>query len=44
MQAQHGGTLMRMEIQRASPIGGEAVRSLSWRPAMPITQWTWVKP
>ncbi|MFL6600063.1 MAG: precorrin-6y C5,15-methyltransferase (decarboxylating) subunit CbiE [Steroidobacteraceae bacterium] len=43
MQAQHGGTLMRMEIQRASPIGSEAARSSSWRPAMPITQWTWVK-
>jgi precorrin-6B C5,15-methyltransferase / cobalt-precorrin-6B C5,C15-methyltransferase len=42
-QAQHGGTLMRMQIQRAGPIGSEAARSLSWRPAMPITQWTWVK-
>lgn len=44
MQAQHGGTLIRMEIHRASPIGGETARSFSWRPAMPITQWTWVKP
>jgi len=43
-QAQHGGALLRMEIQRASPIGGEAARSLSWRPTMPITQWTWIKP
>jgi precorrin-6Y C5,15-methyltransferase (decarboxylating) len=42
--AQHGGALLRMEIHRASPIGGEAARSLCWRPAMPITQWTWVKP
>jgi precorrin-6Y C5,15-methyltransferase (decarboxylating) len=42
--AQHGGTLMRMEIHRASPIGSEATRLLSWRPARPITQWTWIKP
>jgi precorrin-6Y C5,15-methyltransferase (decarboxylating) len=41
--AQHGGTLIRMDIHRASRIGGEAAQSLSWRPAMPITQWTWVK-
>jgi precorrin-6Y C5,15-methyltransferase (decarboxylating) len=41
---QHGGNLIRVEVQRASPIGGDAARSLSWRPAMPITQWTWVKP
>jgi len=41
--ARHGGALLRMEIHRASPIG-EAAHSLGWRPAMPITQWTWVKP
>jgi precorrin-6Y C5,15-methyltransferase (decarboxylating) len=41
--AQYGGNLIRMEIHRASPIGGETARSLGWRPAMPITQWTWVK-
>jgi len=41
--ARHGGNLLRVEIQRAGPIGGEAARSLGWRPAMPITQWTWVK-
>jgi precorrin-6B C5,15-methyltransferase / cobalt-precorrin-6B C5,C15-methyltransferase len=41
--AQHGGTLVRIEIHRASPIGAEAAPLLSWRPARPITQWTWVK-
>jgi precorrin-6Y C5,15-methyltransferase (decarboxylating) len=41
--AQHGGNLIRMEIHRASPIGSEAARLFSWRPARPITQWTWVK-
>jgi precorrin-6Y C5,15-methyltransferase (decarboxylating) len=44
MHAQHGGTLIRMDIHRASPIGSEGAQSLSWRPALPITQWTWVKP
>jgi precorrin-6Y C5,15-methyltransferase (decarboxylating) len=42
--AHHGGSLLRMQIHRASPVGSEEARLLSWRPAMPITQWTWVKP
>ena len=49
--AQHGGTLTRIEIQRAAPIGGrrhaeadEDSPLTSWRPARPITQWVWVKP
>jgi precorrin-6Y C5,15-methyltransferase (decarboxylating) len=42
--AHHGGTLIRMEIHRAGPIGDSEARLTSWRPAMPITQWTWVKP
>ena len=42
--AHHGGTLIRMDIHRAGPIGGPEPRLASWRPAMPITQWTWVKP
>jgi len=41
--AQHGGNLVRMEIHRASPIGSEEARLMSWRPARPITQWTWIK-
>ena len=32
----HGGSLTRLEIQRAAPIGGLT----SWRPALPVTQWT----
>jgi precorrin-6Y C5,15-methyltransferase (decarboxylating) len=47
LHAQHGGNLLRMEIQRACPIGGDAgaqPRLMSWHPARPITQWTWVKP
>ena len=35
-----GGALARIAIARAQVLGGE----IGWRPAMPITQWTWTKP
>ncbi|MGD9501366.1 MAG: precorrin-6y C5,15-methyltransferase (decarboxylating) subunit CbiE [Methyloceanibacter sp.] len=35
-----GGTLTRIEIARAEPVG----RKTGWRAAMPVTQWAWVKP
>jgi precorrin-6Y C5,15-methyltransferase (decarboxylating) len=35
-----GGTLTRIAISRADEIGGKT----GWRPAMPVTQWVWVKP
>jgi len=35
-----GGELVRLAITRADAIGGKT----GWRPAMPVTQWTWVKP
>lgn len=35
-----GGPLVRIAIDRASPIGSMT----GWRPAMPITQWSWTKP
>ncbi|MDB5588207.1 MAG: cbiE [Devosia sp.] len=35
-----GGQLTRIAIDRAAPIGGMT----GWRPAMPITQWNWIKP
>jgi precorrin-6Y C5,15-methyltransferase (decarboxylating) len=34
-----GGTLTRLAIQRAAPVGGFT----GWRPALPVTQWAWVK-
>ncbi len=34
-RAQRGGTLTRIEISRAAPIG----RFTGWRPALPVTQW-----
>lgn len=35
-----GGDLTRLAITRANGIGGKT----GWRPAMPVTQWVWVKP
>lgn len=34
-----GGTLTRLHVERAAPVGGFT----GWRPAMPITQWVWRK-
>jgi len=42
-QSQWGGTLTRIAISRAGPIGGENARMTGWRAAMPVMQWTWVK-
>ncbi|MHB2209597.1 precorrin-6y C5,15-methyltransferase (decarboxylating) subunit CbiE [Methylobacterium sp. CM6257] len=38
--ADHGGSLRRFSVDRASPVGGLH----GWRPAMPVTQWAWSKP
>ena len=35
-----GGALTTISIARAAPVGGMT----GWRPAMPVTQWAWVKP
>lgn len=43
-QARSGGALTRIEICRVAPVGGADSRVSGWRPAMPVTQWTWVKP
>jgi precorrin-6B C5,15-methyltransferase / cobalt-precorrin-6B C5,C15-methyltransferase len=42
LMAQHaalGGELIRIAIARAEPLGDKT----GWRPAMPITQWSWTK-
>lgn len=36
---ERGGTLRRIQIQRAEPVGGFT----GWRPQMPVTQWSAVK-
>ncbi|EJC78088.1 precorrin-6y C5,15-methyltransferase (decarboxylating), CbiE subunit,precorrin-6Y C5,15-methyltransferase (decarboxylating), CbiT subunit [Rhizobium leguminosarum bv. trifolii WSM2012] len=38
-QAKRGGSLTRIEISRAAPVGSMS----GWRPAMPVTQWRWTK-
>lgn len=35
-----GGELIRIAIERADVLG----RMQTWRPALPVAQWTWVKP
>ena len=35
-----GGELTRIAVSRAGPIGNE----IGWRPAIPVTQWVWIKP
>jgi precorrin-6B C5,15-methyltransferase / cobalt-precorrin-6B C5,C15-methyltransferase len=36
----HGGSLTRLQVQRAAPVG----RFTGWRPALPVTQWVVDKP
>ena len=38
--ARLGGELTRIAVSRAAPVGSMQ----GWRPAMPVTQWSWVKP
>jgi precorrin-6Y C5,15-methyltransferase (decarboxylating) len=35
-----GGELTRVAITRVESIGGRE----GWRPALPVTQWVWMKP
>ena len=39
-QATLGGELNRIAIARLEPMG----RRQGWRPALPVTQWIWIKP
>ncbi|GLS18338.1 precorrin-6Y methyltransferase [Labrys miyagiensis] len=38
--ARHGGSLIRVSVERLVPVGSMH----GWRPAMPVTQWSVVKP
>jgi precorrin-6Y C5,15-methyltransferase (decarboxylating) len=38
-QARHGGRLIRLQVSRAAAVGSMQ----GWKPAMPVTQWTWMK-
>ena len=35
-----GGELIRIAMSRAAAVGEKT----GWRAAMPVTQWTWIKP
>jgi precorrin-6B C5,15-methyltransferase / cobalt-precorrin-6B C5,C15-methyltransferase len=39
-----GGDLIRISIARADPVGTMTSSLHIWRPALPVTQWRWVKP
>ncbi|MFQ6547191.1 precorrin-6y C5,15-methyltransferase (decarboxylating) subunit CbiE [Aestuariibius sp. 2305UL40-4] len=39
LQAEHGGDLVRIGVDRVEPVG----RYRGWRPAMPVVQWSLVK-
>lgn len=39
-QGELGGELTRISVSRAAAVGSMQ----GWRPAMPVTQWSWVKP
>lgn len=39
LHGQMGGSLTRIQVSRAQTLGSMS----GWRPAMPITQWVWVK-
>jgi precorrin-6B C5,15-methyltransferase / cobalt-precorrin-6B C5,C15-methyltransferase len=38
--AELGGELIRIAVSRVAPVGTMS----GWKPAMPVTQWSWVKP
>ena len=40
LATEHGGHLIRLALSRCQPLG----RMTSFRPALPITQWSWIKP
>ncbi|TDX81961.1 precorrin-6Y C5,15-methyltransferase (decarboxylating) [Neorhizobium sp. R1-B] len=39
IHARLGGNLIRIDVSRVAPIGAMH----GWKPAMPVTQWTWIK-
>lgn len=43
LHEKHGGQLVKLQISRAEPIGGPEVRLTSWRPLLPVTQWSLIK-
>lgn len=40
LHGKHGGEMIRLAVARAGAIGTMS----GWKPAMPVTQWSWTKP
>ncbi|MGO4833123.1 precorrin-6Y C5,15-methyltransferase (decarboxylating) subunit CbiT, partial [Rhizobiaceae sp. 2RAB30] len=40
LHGRHGGEMIRLAVARAGAIGTMS----GWKPAMPVTQWSWMKP
>jgi precorrin-6Y C5,15-methyltransferase (decarboxylating) len=40
---EYGGQLVKLQVNRAEPIGGPETGLTGWRPLMPVTQWSLVK-
>jgi len=38
--ARFGGSMIRLDVSRVVAVGSMS----GWRPAMPVTQWSWIKP
>nr|WP_323777515.1 precorrin-6y C5,15-methyltransferase (decarboxylating) subunit CbiE [Amylibacter sp.] len=43
LHKEHGGQLVKLQVNRAEPIGGPDTGLTGWRPLMPVTQWSLVK-
>jgi precorrin-6Y C5,15-methyltransferase (decarboxylating) len=43
LHAKHGGQLVKIQISRAEPIGGQSTGLTGWKPLMPVTQWSLIK-
>lgn len=43
LHKEHGGQLVKLQVNRAEPIGGPQTGLTGWRPLMPVTQWSLVK-
>lgn len=43
LHKKYGGQLVKLNVNRAEPIGGPDTGLTGWRPLMPVTQWSLIK-
>nr|WP_325252705.1 precorrin-6y C5,15-methyltransferase (decarboxylating) subunit CbiE [Amylibacter sp.] len=43
LHKEHGGQLVKLQVNRAEPVGGPHTGLTGWRPLMPVTQWSLIK-